>query len=53
MNIVLTDDHPLVRRGIREILQENLQDAVVHETQDAAGLMAMLRRESIDLVILD
>lgn len=53
MNIVLTDDHPLVRRGIREILQESLREAVVHETQDAAGLMAMLRREPIDLVILD
>jgi DNA-binding NarL/FixJ family response regulator len=53
MNIVLTDDHPLVRRGIKEILQESLHDAVVHETQDAAGLMATLRREAIDLVILD
>jgi len=53
MNIVLTDDHPLVRRGIKEILQESLQDAVVHEAQDVAGLMATLRREPIDLVILD
>ncbi len=53
MNIVLTDDHPLVRRGIKEILQESLHDAVVHETQDAAGLMAALRREQVDLVILD
>ena len=53
MNIVLTDDHPLVRRGIKEILQESLHSAVVHETQDAAGLMATLRREAIDLVILD
>ena len=53
MNIVLTDDHPLVRRGIKEILQESLHEAVVHEAQDAASLMATLRRESIDLVILD
>ena len=53
MNIVLTDDHPLVRRGIKEILLESLHDAVVHETQDAAGLMATLSREAIDLVILD
>ena len=53
MNIVLTDDHPLVRHGIKEILQESLHDAMVHETQDAAGLMATLRREQVDLVILD
>ncbi len=53
MNIVLTDDHPLVRRGIKEILQEAMRDAVVHEAQDAASLMATLRREAIDLVILD
>ena len=53
MNIALADDHPLVLRGIKEILHESLHDAVVHETHDAAGLMAMLRREAIDLVILD
>lgn len=53
MNIVLTDDHPLVRRGIKETLQDALPDAVVRETSTAGELIQALRQYSIDLVILD
>ena len=37
MRILLVDDHPVVRQGIRTILTERLKGAVVGEAGDAAA----------------
>lgn len=53
MNFLLTDDHPLVRRGIREILLDAFSDAVIFEGDDAASSLQHLRAADIGFVILD
>jgi DNA-binding NarL/FixJ family response regulator len=53
MRILLVDDHPVVRQGIRAILVERLEDAVVGEASDAQSALKYLDSESWDIVIAD
>jgi DNA-binding NarL/FixJ family response regulator len=51
--ILLVDDHPLVRQGIRKIIEESSELAVVGELQDGLELLDCLQRRLPQLVILD
>ena len=51
--ILIVDDHPLVRRGLRELLASERDAGEVTEAADAAGLLAALADHAVDLVILD
>jgi DNA-binding NarL/FixJ family response regulator len=51
--IVLADDHPLVREGLRRIIDERSGMKVVGEAADGLGLLAILKELSPDLVVLD
>ncbi|MDQ0988296.1 response regulator transcription factor [Streptomyces sp. V2I9] len=51
--ILLADDHALVRRGVRLILDGEPDLTVVAEAGDGAEAIEMARRERPDLVILD
>jgi len=51
--IVLADDHVLVRQGIKKIIQEDPQMAVIGEADDGLELLALLKECRPDLVILD
>ncbi|HEV3140561.1 MAG TPA: response regulator transcription factor, partial [Vicinamibacterales bacterium] len=53
MRILLVDDHPIVRCGIRQILVEGLAAVSVGEASDGAQAMASLRSGDWDLVVLD
>lgn len=53
IRIVLADDHQLVRRGIRLILESEPDLRVVGEASDGAEVVALLRELDCDLVILD
>ncbi|SDS48139.1 response regulator [Microlunatus soli] len=53
IRIVLADDHQLVRRGIRLILESEPDLKVVGEASDGAEVVALLRDLDCDLVILD
>ncbi|MEJ2672400.1 MAG: response regulator transcription factor, partial [Deltaproteobacteria bacterium] len=52
-NIVLADDHILVRQGIKKIIQEDQGMRVVGEAADGVELMEILEKITPDLVILD
>jgi DNA-binding NarL/FixJ family response regulator len=52
-NIVLADDHILVRQGIKKILQEDESMRVVGEASDGIELLEILEKITPDLVILD
>ena len=52
-SILIADDHPLVRRGLRELLVGDGASARVAEAADAEGLLEALRGKEVDLVVLD
>ncbi|SBT46248.1 response regulator [Micromonospora narathiwatensis] len=53
VRILLADDHALVRRGVRLILDNEPDLTVVAETADGAEAIARARDERPDLAILD
>lgn len=52
-SILLADDHALVRRGVRHILESEPDLEVVAEAGDGAEAMEALRNHDVDLAILD
>ena len=52
-DIVLADDHILVRQGIKKIIQEDGDMQVVGEAGDGIELLELLEKITPDLVILD
>ena len=53
VRILLADDHALVRRGVRMILEEHPGLRVVAEASDGAEAVSLARSSDVDLVILD
>lgn len=51
--ILLADDHALVRRGVRLILDDSPGLCVVAEASDGAEAVTLARAEDVDLAILD
>ncbi len=51
--ILLVDDHALVRRGVRLILEQEPDLEVVGEAGDGAEALTLLRDLAVDLVVLD
>jgi DNA-binding NarL/FixJ family response regulator len=53
IKILITDDHPVVRRGIRQILEDEEKIGVIHEAGNAKELFDRLREEKYDVILLD
>ncbi|GAA4819423.1 response regulator [Nocardioides caeni] len=53
IRVLLADDHALVRRGVRLILEQQPDIEVVAEAADGAEAVALLRQQEVDLVVLD
>lgn len=53
MRILIVDDHAMVRRGMREIIDDDVADAVVGEAADTAGALEAVRQSDWDIVLLD
>lgn len=53
IQVLIVDDQPLVRRGLREILAEDPAIGVIGEAGDAAEALALVRTRAWDIVILD
>ena len=51
--ILVADDHPIVRRGVREVLGEHADLEVAAEAADADSLVARLAHRDIEMVVLD
>lgn len=50
---LITDDHPVVRRGVRELLEEEQLCSEIYEAKTGEEALAAVRRQSWDLMILD
>jgi DNA-binding NarL/FixJ family response regulator len=53
IEVILCDDHALIRRGIRDTLSDAPDIEVVGEAGDYGELRALLRRQSCDVLVLD
>ncbi|MBM3394590.1 MAG: response regulator transcription factor [Betaproteobacteria bacterium] len=53
MNFLIVDDHPLIRRGIRQILEEAFPESVVDAEGSCETALPKVREQSWDLIILD
>ena len=51
--ILIVDDHPLVRRGLCQILQESVPLSCLDELADGSDVMQQMAEQDYDVVILD
>lgn len=53
MRVLIADDHPFVRKGIREVLAEELGIRDIVETSDGLSAYDLLVSERFDLAVID
>lgn len=53
INVLITDDHPVVRRGIRQILEDDERIGIVQEAGDGKELFEKLKEQLFDVILLD
>jgi two-component system, NarL family, invasion response regulator UvrY len=53
IKILIVDDHPVVRQGLRQVLADEPDMKVAGEAANANELLEQLRREAWDIVLLD
>ncbi len=53
VRVVLADDHAVVRKGIREFLEEDTSLRVVGEASDGEEAVALVAREKPDVAVFD
>jgi DNA-binding NarL/FixJ family response regulator len=53
IRVVLADDHPMVRRGVRMILEESRQVEVVAEASNGQELLDLVDEYAPDVVVVD
>ena len=53
IKIIIADDHPIVRAGMKQIISEAADMSVVDEAADGRQLLHKIRAENFDVVILD
>lgn len=53
VSILLADDHTVVREGTAMLLKNNFSKVNIHKSCDLEESIAILKKETIDLVVLD
>jgi two-component system invasion response regulator UvrY len=53
MRILICDDHPIVRKGLRELLEEEPAPVTVGEASSANEALELARKQPWDIVVLD
>jgi len=53
MKVLIADDHPVVRRGVRQILVDEFDNCEVGEARSAKQLMQLVSEQKWDIVLLD
>lgn len=53
IKVLITDDHPVVRRGIRQILEDDERIGLIHEAGNGKELFDRLKEQLYDVILLD
>jgi two-component system invasion response regulator UvrY len=53
LNILIADDHEIVRKGLGKVLMESLQPIKIDEARDGQEAVSKVLRSEYDLVVLD
>ncbi len=53
IRVIIVDDHPVVRYGLRQIIENQPEMEVVGEAKDAEEFFSLLRKTDCTLVVLD
>src|SRR5260370_37392738 len=53
MRVLIANDHPILRRGLKEILLRELEGAECGEAKDAQEILTQIRNHHWDLLLLD
>jgi two-component system invasion response regulator UvrY len=53
IRVITVDDHPVVRRGLKQIIAADQDMQVVDEAEDAREALRVIRRTVCDAVVLD
>lgn len=53
IKVLITDDHPVVRRGIRQILEDDDRISLIHEAGNGKELIERLKEQIYDVILLD
>lgn len=53
LRVLIADDHSIVRKGLRQILQEEYPDACIDEVPDAESMIKFVMKDNYDIIISD
>src|SRR4030042_2893124 len=53
LKILIADDHPIVRKGLKQILSEEPDMGTFGEAQNSQEVLELVRKQDWDIVVLD
>jgi two-component system, NarL family, invasion response regulator UvrY len=53
IKVIIADDHPIVRAGLKQIITEEHDISVAGEAGNGAELLSRVRRQDYDVILLD
>lgn len=53
LNIIVTDDHPIVTKSLKEIFNDFQNISNINSANDGDELLDLMKKKSVDIVILD
>ena len=53
IKVILADDHPVVRAGLKQILAEDARIAVIDEAENGNALLEKIHHRQVDVILLD
>jgi two-component system invasion response regulator UvrY len=53
IKILIADDHPIVRKGLKDIINETADMEVADEARNGQGVLEKIKKSDFDVVVLD